>query len=107
MEPVLKISTSQSILVREGELTRLEHVAEHAKHAVETLILFRVVFMYAPGDAHHQLGDDDQIDDQRRCQQRILADVEDAEKQISDGNGSDSDRNTYLMVWCPPMKISA
>lgn len=40
---------------------RLEHVAEHAEHAVEVLVVSAVGL---PLDAGHHLSDDDEIDDQ-------------------------------------------
>ena len=59
----------------------LQHVAQDAEHAMEALVLGRVVLgVGSPGDAGHQLGNDDEIDDQGRRQQRVLADVEDATK---------------------------
>ena len=55
---------------------RLEHVAQNAEHAVEALVL--VVALALPLDARHHLRDKNEIYDQRRGEQRVLADVEDA-----------------------------
>lgn len=44
---------------------------------MESLIL-GIVGISLPGDTSHKLRDDNQIDDERRGQQGILADVEDA-----------------------------
>lgn len=53
---------------------RLEHVAEDAQDAVEALVVARGA--RPPLDARHHLGHDDQVDDQRRGQEGVLADVE-------------------------------
>lgn len=62
--------------------THLEHVAEDAQHAVEALVL-GTLLVRLPGDTGHHLGDDDEIDDQRRGQERVLADVEDADGLVA------------------------
>ena len=59
----------------------LEHVAENAQNAVESLVIGLSVGL--PGDTGHHLGDQDQVDDQRRCQERVLADVEQADGLVS------------------------
>lgn len=59
----------------------LEHVAENAKHAVEPGIL--VLAVSPPLDTGHHLGNQDQINDQGRGQQRVLADVEDADGLVA------------------------
>lgn len=54
----------------------LEHVAQHAQHAVEGLVFaFGRFAVQLPLDAGHQLGDDDEVDDQRRGEEGVLADV--------------------------------
>lgn len=55
---------------------RLEHVAQHAENAVEALEV--AVALGAPLDAGHELGNNDEVDDEGRRQQRVLAHVEDA-----------------------------
>jgi len=62
----------------ERSRTYLEHVAEDAEHAVEASILGIDAIRSLPLDTSHHLGDQDQVDDQRRSQQGILADIEDA-----------------------------
>jgi len=57
-----------------------EHVAEDAQHALEAL---EVLGGHAirggslPLDAGHHLSDQNQVDDQRRGEEGVLADVED------------------------------
>lgn len=51
----------------------LEHVAEDAENAVEVL---KVTFGRLPLDARHHLGKDDEINDEGRGQERVLANVE-------------------------------
>jgi len=53
----------------------LEHVAENAQHAVEALVIGTVI-VRLPRDTGHHLREHDQINDQGRRQERILADVE-------------------------------
>src|ERR1700761_1751389 len=52
----------------------LEHVAQHTQDAVEALPVFFA--MPAPLNASHQLRNDHKVNDERRSQQRVLADVE-------------------------------
>lgn len=57
----------------------LEHVAENTQNAVEVLVLggsSTVRGGSLPLDARHHLSNDDQINDQRRGQERVLANVE-------------------------------
>jgi hypothetical protein len=58
----------------------LKHVAEDAEDAVEVLEILggnAIVGLSLPLDAGHDLGNEDEIDDQRRSQERVLADIED------------------------------
>ena len=57
--------------------TYLKHVAEHAEDAVESLVLLG--FRGLPSDTGHHFSNEDQIDDQRRGKERILADIEHAD----------------------------
>lgn len=57
-----------------GRQRRLEHVAQDAQDAMETLVLARGVQL--PLNARHHLGDEHQVDDQGRREKRVLADVE-------------------------------
>jgi hypothetical protein len=69
-------------LAIESAESYLEHVAENAEHAVETSILgFGTVGL--PLDAGHHLGYENQIDDQRRGEERVLADIEDADGLVT------------------------
>jgi hypothetical protein len=56
----------------------LKHVAEDAQYAMELLVVLgsNTVGLRLPGDTGHQLGDEDQIDDQWRSQKGVLADIE-------------------------------
>jgi hypothetical protein len=68
--------------VIESAETYLEHVAENAEHAVETSILgFGTVGL--PLDAGHHFGYENQVDDQRRGEERVLADIEDADGLVT------------------------
>lgn len=64
----------------------LEHVAEDAEDAVEVGKLGRgggvAVGLGAPLDARHHLANEDEIDDEGRGQERVLADIEQA-RQVS------------------------
>ena len=58
----------------------LEHEAEDAKHAVEVLEVLggsTVAGVSLPLNTSHHLGDNNQINDQWRSKQRVLADIED------------------------------
>lgn len=61
-----------------GSHGSLEHVAEDAENAVEVLVL--AVARGLPLDTGHHLGNQDEINDERRSQERILADVEQTKK---------------------------
>lgn len=64
----------------------LEHVAEYAENAVEVLVLGgggAIGGSGLPLDTGHHLGNDDKIDNQRRSQQGVLADVEQTVKFVS------------------------
>jgi hypothetical protein len=54
---------------------RLEHVRQDAQDGVESAVLAAVRL---PGHAGHELGDEDEIDDQRGGEEGVLADVEEA-----------------------------
>lgn len=57
----------------------LEHVAEDTQDTVEALVLggsSAVGGHGLPLDTRHHLGNDDQIDDQGRSEERVLTDVE-------------------------------
>lgn len=57
----------------------LEHVAEHTQDAVEALVLSggsSVSRRSLPLDTRHHLSNDDQVDDQGRSKERVLANVE-------------------------------
>ena len=55
----------------------LEHIAKHAENTVEAFVTAGSGSVISlPADASHQFGQDDQIDDQGRCQEGILANVE-------------------------------
>jgi len=108
----------------------LEHVAEDAQDAMEALVLLGAGIGGAglsglPLDAGHHFGDDDEVDDQRRGEEGVLADVEEAiwgnalvkpqlwdiweEKTAVDWAGGErrGRAGTHEIVWWPPMKISA
>lgn len=106
---------------RTGRCQRsFEHVAEDGKHAVEALVLLLALAL--PLDARHHFSDKHKIDDERRGQEGVLADVEDPVQIHGEFSGSMAyvisylgtitaetvtrDR-TYEIVWWPPMKISA
>ncbi len=62
--------------------TYLEHVTQDTKHAVKPSVVFpirAVTGRSLPSDSGHHLGNNHQIDDQRRSQQGILAHVEEAD----------------------------
>ena len=64
----------------------LEHVAQDAEHGVEALVLGgggAVRRDSLPRHARHQLGDDAEINDQRRGEEGILADVEEPGSRVS------------------------
>lgn len=54
-----------------------EHVAQHAEDAVEALVFSGVISL--PANTGHHLGKHNQVNDERRCKQRILTDVEQAD----------------------------
>jgi hypothetical protein len=56
----------------------LEHVAQDAEDAVETSKVLASLVTSLPLNTGHHLSDENEIDDQRRSQERVLADVEDA-----------------------------
>lgn len=60
----------------------LEHVAEHAQHAVEALVL-GTLGVSLPADTGHHLSQHNQINDQGGGQQRILTDVEQADGLVA------------------------
>lgn len=69
-----------------GRERGLEHVAEDAEHAVEALVVGVGLGGGARGlplDARHHLGQDDQVDDEGRGEQRVLADVEDGDGLVA------------------------
>lgn len=69
-----------------GRERGLEHVAEDAEHAVEALELGVGLGGGARGlplDARHHLGQDDQVDDEGRGEQRVLAHVEDGDGLVA------------------------
>lgn len=94
-----------------GSQRSLEHVAEDAEDAVEVLVL--AVIRGFPLDTRHHLGNNDEVNDEGRSQERVLADVEQTETDIVSHDGKKTCQRaffffwTYEMVWCPPMKISA
>lgn len=57
-----------------GGQRSLKHVAEDAKDAVEVLEL--ALTSRLPLDTGHHLRNDDKVNDERRGQERVLADVE-------------------------------
>ena len=62
-----------------GSQWSLEHVAENTENAVEVLELFgsdTVVGVSLPLDTSHHLRNQDQVYDQWRSKERILADIE-------------------------------
>jgi len=62
----------------------LKHVGEDAQNGVESLVVLgggTVIRVRLPGDTGHQLGDQNQIDDQWRGKERVLADIEEAVKR--------------------------
>jgi hypothetical protein len=63
----------------------LEHVAEHTEHAVEVVELGVAVLSCVglPLDTGHHLSDEDQVDDQRRGQEGVLADVEQTDSLVT------------------------
>ena len=87
-----------------GRQRRLEHVAEDTEHRVEALVLGRsgtVGGDSLPRHARHDLGDDAEIDDQRRGEERVLADVEQPVYCVSELSPDKSVvdlRGTYEMV---------
>lgn len=56
---------------------RLQHVAEDGEHAVERLVLIVGLAVALPLDARHHLSNEDQVDDEGRGEERVLADIED------------------------------
>lgn len=89
-----------------------EHVAQDAEHRVEALVLIRGGAVRGDGPplyAGHELGDEAEVDDQRRGEEGVLADVEEP-VMFCVSNASRrlrKSRATYEMVCLPPMKISA
>ena len=63
----------------------LEHVAEDTEHAVEVVELAIAAFgsVGLPLDTGHHLSDQNQIDNQRRSQERVLANVEQADGLVA------------------------
>jgi hypothetical protein len=63
----------------------LEHVAENAKHAVESSVIRRTTFgaVSLPLNTSHHLGDENEIDDQWRGQQGVLADIEETDGLVT------------------------
>jgi hypothetical protein len=63
-----------------GSQGSLEHVAQDAQHTMErleVLVALGAGRLSLPLDARHHFGDEDQVDDQRRCEEGVLTDVED------------------------------
>ena len=60
----------------------LEHVAENAQNAVEALVI-GTLGVSLPADTGHHLGENNQINDQGRGQQRVLTDVEQADGLVA------------------------
>lgn len=58
----------------------LEHVRQDAENRVEALVL---AALGLPGHAGHELGDEDEIDDQRRGEEGVLADVEEGDGLVA------------------------
>jgi hypothetical protein len=63
----------------------LEHVAENTKHAVESSVIRRTTFgaVSLPLNTSHHLGDENEIDDQWRGQQGVLADIEETDGLVT------------------------
>jgi hypothetical protein len=61
----------------------LEHVAQDAEDAVETSKVLAGLVAGLPLNTSHHLSDENEIDNQRRSQERILADVEDADGLVT------------------------
>ncbi len=63
----------------------LEHVAENTEHAVEVVELVIAAFSAVglPLDTGHHLSNQDQIDDQRRSQEGVLANIEQADGLVA------------------------
>lgn len=71
----------------------LEHEAENAEHTVEVLEVLgstAIAGVSLPLDTGHHLSNKDQVDDQRRCKKRVLADIEDT-KHVSDSTPKEQD----------------
>lgn len=65
-------------------LTNLEHVAENTQHTVEALIILRSIAGFRlPGDTCHHLSNNDKVDDQRRSQEGVLADIEETDSLMT------------------------
>jgi hypothetical protein len=66
-------------------ITNLEHVAEDTEHAVEASILGidAISAVSLPLDAGHHLSHENQVDDQWRSQEGVLADIEDADGLVT------------------------
>lgn len=60
----------------------LQHVAEDAEDAVEVLVAALRAGVF-PLNASHHLSNDDKVNDERRGQQRVLADVEQTVQNVS------------------------
>lgn len=78
----------------------LQHVAEDAEDAVEVLEFLgggTVVGLGLPLDTGHHLGDEDEIDDQRGGQERVLANIENS-GHVSFGQRIRAS-DTYEIVW--------
>ena len=59
----------------------LEHVRQDGENRVETLVL--VLLSSLPGDTGHELGKDDEINDQRGSKERVLANIEQGDGLVS------------------------
>ena len=61
----------------------LQHIAQNAKHAVETFVFVGVITVSLPCNASHHLSNDHKIDNQWRRQEGILANVEQADGLVA------------------------
>lgn len=68
------------------EQTHFQHVTQDAEYAVETLVVFGIGLIttgHLPLNTSHHLGNNHQIDDQRRRQKGIFANIEQADGLMS------------------------
>jgi hypothetical protein len=84
-----------------------QQVAQDREHRVERSIVRHLASLV--GDAGHELGDDGQVDDERRGEERVFADVVDRDRVAATDNWAVSlemEKRIVQAKTAHPMKIS-